>query len=88
MLASYRHRVWNANLSLGKYQEVFVPVQAQSRQCGYLMGLEQVVLVPSLDEGDPDGVQLVIDLLQTFQDRLAVLVRAFSTIRSFTSFWH
>jgi len=52
------------------------------------MGLEQVVLVPGLDEGDPDGVQLVIDLLQTFQDRLAVLVRAFSTKSRFTSFWH
>jgi hypothetical protein len=52
------------------------------------MGLEQVVLVPGLDEGDPDGVQLVIDLFQTFQDRLAVLVRAFSTKRSFTSSWH
>ena len=63
MLASYKHRVWNANLSLGKYQEVFVPVEAQSRQCSNLMGLEQVVLVPGLDKGDPDGVQLVIDLL-------------------------
>ena len=62
------------------YQEVLVSVKSQCWQSLNRVGLEEVVLVPGLDEGDPDAVELVVDVLQAFDDRLAAGVGALAAV--------
>ena len=62
------------------YQEVLVSVKSQRWQGLNCVGLEEVVLVPGLDERDPDAVELVVDVLQAFDDRLAAGVGALAAV--------
>ena len=62
------------------YQEVLVSVKSKRWQGLNRVGLEEVVLVPGLDERDPDAVELVVNVLQAFDDRLAAGVGALAAV--------